>query len=166
MSSSKIVTQRKGDRVDVQVIGFVGEQTDLFQIDLRDVKHLELNLAHMNYINSVGVGGWVKWTGRFTPDMRFTLVECPHLVINQINMVVGFIPKWTEILSFYLPYACTDCNAEKSLLMKLGTDYEFASAAAPSKINLPEKVECPNCKAEMEMDVVPSKYLFFLNRSA
>lgn len=147
----------------IDLSGTIGETYELFHLDFRGVKHTTLNFEKTTYLNSVGVKSWINWLSRVVPPLVLTYTHCPRLIINQINMVAGFLPRGSSVQSFYVPYHCEKCSAEKSLLLESGTGFTAGDAISKQpKINAPDEVKCDKCQSEMEMDVIFASYFKFL----
>ena len=72
-----------------------------------------------------------------------------------MNMIQGFAPANTKILSFYVPYFNESNESERSILLVQGTHYADGKILELPKV-LDEKGQ------EMEIDVVEAKYFKFL----
>jgi hypothetical protein len=102
-------------------------------------------------INSYGVRSWIEAIRMIPPDVTLELLECPPSVVDQINMVTGFIGRG-KVVSFYAPMACDGCGHEEDHLFYV-EDYRRAG-------HLPD-VHCPNCNAIMQVDDLEEQYLLF-----
>ena len=116
-----------------------------------------LDLSAVRSLNSCGIREWIRWIKAAPTSARLVLKECPKVVVDQINMVDGFLPKGTRIQSFMVPYYCEACEKVKSVLFKEGEHY----AHGKMKSTLPP-VSCDQCQQPMEWDVIESKYFKFL----
>ena len=112
MPSVKVIAVKKGDVLEVAVSGYIGEDAGLFSQTFSDVKSVNLDLKGINYINSVGVKNWIHWTSRFPANLPVRIYNCPSLILNQINMVAGFISNTSTVESIMAPFVCEDCNRE------------------------------------------------------
>ena len=81
----------------------------------------------------------------------FELIECPPSVVDQINMVAGFVGRG-RVTSFYAPMACDGCGHELDRLFQVA-EYRIAG-------RLPD-VHCPRCGAKMHVDDLEEQYLMF-----
>lgn len=163
MSAAKVTSAKDGDTLKVSVSGYVGENAGLFDLNFSGVKKVVVDLAGVNYINSVGVKNWINWTGRFPKELRVEFANCPALIINQVNMVAGFLPANGWVESLYAPFVCEDCNREETSLLMRGRHFDYAQAGVSYKVSPPE-VPCGKCKKPMQMDVIELKFFNFLKK--
>jgi hypothetical protein len=161
VSSTKITTQQDGPVLHVRVSGYISENSSLYEVSLAGVTKLILDLSGVTYINSIGVKHWIQWTGGFPQHLQIELHNCPSLIVNQVNMVVGFLPNNGTIESLVAPFICEDCNREENVNLKRGIHYEYASAKEASKFSAP-RVPCPKCQNLMELDAIEAKFFNFL----
>lgn len=161
MSQGKVVTKKNGDILEVTVSGYVGENAGLFDLNFAGIRMVKMDLSGVSYINSVGVKNWIMWTGKFPESLVIEFHGCPSLIVNQVNMVLGFLPNNGTIESLSAPYVCEDCSREETVELLRGRDYQYASLTEAFKFQSP-KVMCPKCNKQMELDGVESKFFSFL----
>jgi ribosomal protein L44E len=78
-------------------------------------------------------------------------------------MVVGFCKPNMKIESIRLPYICEECGMEHMRMAVRGKDFEYATAGAPMKVDVPDPAECPKCKKVIaEPDFLVDKTFKFL----
>lgn len=156
MSKFELKIDKNADAAKISIAGIIDEDVDFNEYSLAGLKQMELDLNNVKSINSCGIREWIKWLGS-NSQAKMTYVNCPKIIIDQINMVDGFLPKNGKVLSFYVPYYNDDSGTEKNVLFKHGMEFSEAG------VNPPEKVldETGN---SMEMDVIEAKYFKFLNK--
>jgi len=154
----------KGDVHEVFVEGPLGETSDLFKYRAEGAKTLVVDLGKATYINSVGVKSWIMWTAKLPSSCALHLRNCPLLFVNQVNTVVGFVPTSTTLDSTQLPWTCPKCSNTQSLLLTCGKDYEYSAPGKGPAFKLPQQVQCPKCRVEMEPDFLETKTFSFLLR--
>src|SRR5689334_11396890 len=106
MDNFKIDSVRNGSGIYVTLAGKLSEDSDFSKIDLRDGTDLIVDWESVTGINSCGIREWLKFTSRIQGEMKVTFLNCSRLVVSQINLVNGFLPKDGKIQSFYVPYYC------------------------------------------------------------
>lgn len=144
------------------VVGAIGETLPLFQVPVPPGTELRLDLSKMTYITSVGVKNWINWILKLPASSRLLLVECPFVMINQINTVYGFLPPQGKVVSFQAPFTCEKCGTECHLLLKNGVHFrEFPAGEHPELPGFP----CPKCGEIMEPDFDPAKALRFMMKA-
>jgi hypothetical protein len=161
VASAKVDVKQNGDILNISVSGYIGENAGLFDLNFTGVKKIVMDLSGVNYINSVGVKNWINWTGRFLNALQVEFHNCPSLIVNQVNMVAGFLPNDGTVESLSAPFICDKCNREESVPLKRGVHYHYATMNEGYKFT-PPKVECPKCKGPMELDAVEAKFFNFL----
>jgi hypothetical protein len=153
---------KSGTTYDIQLEGAIGESSPIFNHDVRDATVIQIDGSKMTYINSIGVKNWIMWTVRVPAQAKFILRNLPLVMVSQASMVKGFLPKHARIESFFAPFVCAQCEAESTILLNRGTDYEYPSPGIFRKVNLPQAT-CAKCQGELEPDFLEIKTFQFLN---
>lgn len=143
-------------KVGLNLAGNIDEDTDFSQINLAGSSEVEIDLEKVKSINSCGIREWIKWLGT-VPQAKFYFSNCPKVIVDQINLVDGFLPKTSKVVSFYVPYYNDDEGSEKNVLFKYGAEFTEGQVKPPAKV----QDEAGN---EMEMDVIEAKYFAFIKR--
>ncbi len=145
-----------GSKLTLNLSGVIDEDADFSTLKIAGHPEVELEMSQLKSINSCGIREWIKWVGTAN-NAKITYVNCPKVIVDQINMVDGFLPANGRVLSFFVPYYNDDSGSEKNVLFKFGTEFDDSGVKAPSDV----KDEDGN---PMEMDVIESKYFKFLKR--
>lgn len=156
MGKLDVKMNKAADKLVVQMAGAIDEDVDFNQYSLAGNQQVEVELAGLKSINSCGIREWIKWMGT-AGSAAITFSNCPKVIVDQINMVDGFLPPTGKVLSFYVPYYNDDTGAEKNVLFKYGTEFNESGVTPPASV----KDDQGN---EMEMDVIESKYFKFLKK--
>jgi anti-anti-sigma regulatory factor len=115
---------------------------------------LVLDLAGVNFINSLGVRDWIRMQGEATKrGIAMELRRVSEPIIHQLNMIIA-TRGTSRIASFFAPYACDACGREESLLID-ATDPGLVQLVAPPQT-------CPECAAQMAFNDFPERYFSFL----
>lgn len=148
----EIVDEENG-RCRVKLGGVIDENADLTPLaDLR-ARHVVVNMASVRRINSFGVRSWLQNVARIPKEVGLEFEEVPPAVIDQCNMVRGFLGHG-EASSFYAMMVCEACDAEVDVLFMTRECQEQGGT-------LPE-TRCPSCSGPMEIDDIEEQYLSFL----
>ncbi len=123
--------------------------------------NLIFDLGGVALINSLGIRGWVNWM-REMRDKSFTFRRCSKAIVDQINVLEGFLPPTSFVESFFVPYHCDACGGGEQILFRHGEEFEKGTADRSGRVSPPTGAECPKCRARMEMDVIESKYFRFI----
>lgn len=153
------------EKLELIIEGPISEKTTLFGVNFTEAKKINLNLEKVTFINSIGVKNWITWTLRVPKDAEIKIVKSPYVIINQANIVQGFLQKNMQVDSFYAPFICDECSDEQSILLQRGSDFEYVSENKDSFFKLPENLKCKKCAGIMEPDFIPEKTFAFLKRA-
>lgn len=149
------VEQGEGDgpgAKSVKLYGVIDEHADLgFLAGLHG--RVSINMRGVRRINSFGVRSWIDAVRKVPGDCTLEFTECPPPVIDQMNMVAGFLGRG-KVVSFYAPMACEGCSAEQDVLFRL-VDVKAAGGRLPG-------VRCAKCGKPMEVDDLEDQYLLFM----
>lgn len=146
----------EGAKLTVEVTGNVDEDANFQPVDAAGATAVVLDLSGVTAINSVGIREWIKWVKAFPTTVQLSVRKCPKIIVDQINMVAGFLPPATRIESFFVPYYSDATGAEKMVLFSHGVEYKDGGV-----LDFPNEVKDDSGEA-MEMDVIEAKYFKFL----
>ncbi len=144
------------DRTTLQLVGVIDEDVDFNKFNLSGYPSLEIDLSLVKGINSCGIREWIKWI-RTAGDAPITYVNCAKLIVDQINMVDGFLPATGKVRSFYVPYYSDKNGTEKSILFQYGTEFSENGLRPPDSV-----LDADG--SPMEMDVIEAKYFKFISK--
>ncbi|MCB9025773.1 MAG: hypothetical protein H6625_05615 [Bdellovibrionaceae bacterium] len=136
--------------------GHIDEDANLETIPKSKAQEIEIDFQKIVAINSCGIREWIKWLKSIPPNVKVFYINCPKIIVDQVNMVAGFIPDNGKIKSFYVPYYAESSDSEKMVLFTEGKEF------LGSNIQPPKVVKDDQTGEEMEMDVIESKYFKFL----
>lgn len=154
MSAFSMNSEKKGDTLELAILGNIDEEAVFQDPDLSGVQMVVIDMEKVAAINSVGIREWIKWTKTFG-DTKIEVKNTPKIVVDQVNMVAGFLPKSAVVQSFYVPYYADDSGEEKMVLFKRGEHFGDGEVKPPTGIKDSEGVD-------MEMDIIEAKYFKFL----
>ncbi len=158
MSRFKMDTENQPDgSLKIKLEGVIDEDVDFSQYVINNEK-VTVNLSALKSINSCGIREWIKWFSQYTKT-HFDFQECPKIVVDQMNMVQGFLPAGSKVTSFFVPYFSDESGEEKNVLFVFGNHFDEQGS-----LKLP--VVKTDSGDEMEPDVVEQKYFKFLKKSA
>src|SRR5687768_7774371 len=102
--SFAISKKPEGQQLVLEVKGNIDEDANFTPPDLGSFTNVTLDLEGVTAINSVGIREWIKWMKGFPASVKLGVRKCPKIIVDQINMVAGFLPAGTTVQSFYVPY--------------------------------------------------------------
>ncbi|MBX3020762.1 MAG: hypothetical protein KF799_03735 [Bdellovibrionales bacterium] len=153
--SFTVSKKQEGSNTVLEVAGNVDEDANFAPPDLAGASSVILDLEKVTAINSVGIREWIKWVKSF-PAAALAVRKCPKIIVDQINMVAGFLPAGTKVMSFYVPYYADTSGNEKMVLFENGKEFKDGKVTAPAEVK-------DDSGEVMEMDVIEAKYFKFLN---
>ncbi|MBK9040445.1 MAG: hypothetical protein IPL83_15000 [Bdellovibrionales bacterium] len=151
----------QGDRLILSFQGDIDENAEFSKIDLTGVKKATFDFSGIRFVNSIGLRGWLLWI-RKASGMELQFVKCPRNVVDQMNILEGFLPSNALVESFYIPYYCSGCDHTEMHLVHRGKDYKEGTADAKEGILVQDGFACPKCGAVAELDVLKERYFNFL----
>jgi hypothetical protein len=146
--------------------GVLDEETTVgdFQSAFEKLKTLgitppvSLDFSQVNYGNSVGLLGWLKFLAQTKNSFKY--VNAPIWMINQFNTIKGYFENGSYVESVQAPYFCSKTQDSRSLTLVLGKDVpvldNYTQYSAPNR-SLDGKV--------FEVDFEPSQYFSFISEN-
>ena len=153
--SFKITPKPEGAKLVIEIAGNVDEDAGFQPPDLGASSAVVLDLGGVTAINSVGIREWIKWVKSMPSSIQLSVRRCPKIIVDQINMVAGFLPPGTKVESFFVPYYADSTGSEKMVLFQAGKEFDGG------QVNFPSEVK-DDAGEVMEMDVIEAKYFKFL----
>lgn len=141
----------------VEVIGSIDENFIQHTTKVPTKGEIEFSLHGLKSINSTGIREWIRLMQSLN-QAKITFSNCPKIFVDQINMVSGFIPANSQVISFYVPYFNEDLDAETLVL------YRFGEHFTKNSVTVQDEYKDSNGNT-FELDVVKSKYFKFIQAS-
>ncbi len=143
-----------GKKVIVDLKGSIDEDSDFTEIEKIQVEHYSFNFENVTMINSCGIRDWIRFIEKLPDSATISYLKCPQIIIEQINMVHGFIRKGASIESFYAPYYDEESDTEHKILLNSA---DIKDGKAPT-------IKSPDSGKEMEFDAIEEQYFSFLKK--
>lgn len=157
MGQFSATKEQSGSELKVTLAGHVDEDATFGTVDLSGASKVIIELEGVTAINSCGIREWIKWIRTAPPTAGFVYRNCPKVIVDQINMVAGFLPEAGKVESFYVPYYSDESGNEKMILFKDGVEFKGGEVFPPAEVK--------GASGEaMEMDVIEAKYFKFLQK--
>jgi hypothetical protein len=150
VSSLKVVIDDKDNEVIFTLSGQIDEDADFSSLNT-DKKKIIFDLDGIELINSCGIRDWVEFQNGLPSDCSIVYKNCPQVIVEQLNIIKGFIKEGGVVESFYAPYYNEAKDEEVKILI---TPAEVVESKAPSK-----KDDDGN---ELEFDEIELQYFNFL----
>lgn len=142
------------DAVHADLVGRIDEDANFDKLLEVEMPEYIFNFEKITLINSCGIREWINFLSKLPTDAKIHYENCGQIIIEQMNMVHGFIKEGAIIESFYAPYFCEECDIEKKVLLNSNS---IEGKKAPV-------VKCDQCQNEMEFDAIEDQYFNFLNK--
>ncbi|PWU12250.1 MAG: hypothetical protein C5B49_16600 [Bdellovibrio sp.] len=147
----------EGARVVLVLKGDIDEEAELASPDIEPGADVVLDLTDVKTINSMGMRMWLKWVKTIPESVQLSVRRCPKMIVDQINMVAGFLPEDAKVESFFVPYYSEISSSEKLVLFEQGKEYKGG------KLHVTPVVRDDSGNI-MEMDVIDSYFRFIQKR--
>lgn len=157
MGTFKADKKANGSDVVITLSGHVDEDAQFSTLDLAGAAKVVVDADGITAINSCGIREWVKWVRTAPPTSQIVFQKCPKVIVDQINMVTGFLPENAKVESFYVPYYSDASGNEKMVLFKEGAEFKSGELHAPAEVK-------DDDGEVMEMDVIEAKYFKFIKK--
>lgn len=136
----------------LKFVGQIDEDADFTKVNLTCGSSIFFDFSHVTLLNSCGIREWIGFIEKIPATTQVTYQNCQQIIIEQMNMVHGFIKKGAIVESPYAPYYCAKCNQEHKVLIKTSSILQGKAPVTP----------CPKCQGELEFDAIESQYFNFL----
>ena len=98
-------------------MGTIDEDFDPKLFDLSG-KTVIFDFNILEGLNSCGIREWIKFVSGIK-DKRIVYDRCPRLLVDQMNMIKGFLPSGASVRSVYAPFFSPKEEEEIDLLISL-----------------------------------------------
>ena len=153
--SLKLEIQILDDQAKVEICGPVDEDSNFEKIQAIKQDIFVLNLNKVSLMNSCGVREWINLVESLPKSSTIIYENVPQLVVEQMNMVKGFLTPNSQIKSFYAPYYNEDNDKITAVLL---TSEQIKDGKAPEMKDEDGK--------ELEFDAIEAQYFNFLKQQA
>ena len=157
----------KGSKgLELVLKGYMDEDTDLPPPEtFKDCQQLTINFRMVKAVLSIGIKKWIKFADQLEnlPGLAIEFSDCSKQVVDQINLVKGFLPENAIVTSVFVPIFCEKCNRAFKVLRPT----ENLPDVIDNVIKDMDEIDCeqfPICKENYELEVNPRAYLRFLNK--
>ena len=150
-SSLSINISSEATNTIITLSGRIDEDSHFDEITSSHSDVFVFDFKNVTLINSCGVREWINLVNSIIKKSKIIYRHCPQIMIEQMNMVQGFLPEGASIESFYAPYFDPDQDKEVKILLSLS---EIRNKKAPIKNN--------DKGTELEFDALEAQYFNFI----
>jgi len=144
---------------NVRMISFTGsidEEFDFSPLNQNIGKIYKIDFNELKMINSCGIREWIRFVESLGSGVQITYYNCPQIIVQQFNMVAGFLSSNAKVATFYAPYFCEESDEEEVVLLDAS---QIVNLKAPKKTTIVDGSE-----VELEFDAIEEQYFHFLKR--
>ena len=157
MGQFKAEKNQTGGELVIHLSGHIDEDATFNGLGLDGANKITLELGDVSAINSCGIREWIKWVRTAPNSAQIVYKKCPKVIVDQINMVSGFLPANGKVESFFVPYYSDASGSEKMVLFNEGKEFKGQEVFPPAEVK-------DDSGEAMEMDVIEAKYFKFLQK--
>lgn len=147
----KIDVVKKDGIVEAVFEGQIDEDSNFSSLEGITADVMVFDLEKVNLINSCGIRDWIEFQKALSPNMKLIYRKCPQVIVEQLNIVKGFIRQNSEVESFYAPYFNEAKDEEIKVLL---TPSQIKDGMAPLLKDADGN--------ELEFDEIEAQYFSFL----
>lgn len=150
----------------IDLIGSLDEDADLpKKVDADQWSYIQFNFDKVDFLNSSGIKKWmflIESLGS-NQNLKIEFHNCKPFVIEQLNLILGFLPENGEVKSLFIPLYCNKCGLSFNIPKKI----EQVTDEKVDLIYYLKKLDCdlfPTCKKYLELDTDLDSFLKFLEK--
>ena len=118
MSSELIIeTHEEDDCTEYKLTGSIDEDSNFESISVAK-NQIVFNLEEVSLINSCGIREWIKFQDTIDINCKISYKNCPQIIVEQMNIIKGFVRSGGNIVSFFAPYYDEKSDTEIKKLIK------------------------------------------------
>lgn len=118
MSSNCMIEKiEKDGKCVIRLKGSIDEDFDGHILLNESSNKIFIDFQGVIKINSCGIREFIDVLAHIS-DKDLYYVNCPRILVDQINIVKGFITEKSIVLSFYAPYFCEETDEDHMILFK------------------------------------------------
>lgn len=148
----------EGDLDETVIIDDIVKAFDDFLENNSESTHISVDFSKVLYANSSGIIFWIKFLDKKNYSIKY--VNCPLWLVNQFNMIMGFLNNNSFVESLQIPFFSETNNKSLSVLYYLKKDIPLLKSY--SDFNLENKeIE----GISFEPDIVEKQYFDFISKN-
>ena len=156
MGHLKFNIEGQGDSIIVVVEGSINEDLQIEKLSHIKSPLIIFDMDKVKMINSCGIREWIRLIESFGSSVKLEYIKVPQIVIQQMNMISGFLTKNAKVISFYAPYFIEDLDEEKQILLRSDEIKNFKAPVMNTNVD--------GTDYALDFDAVEEQYFKFLKR--
>lgn len=149
----QINLEDQGSTRNITISGIIDEEFNFKEL-LGDFSQMSVDFKELKVINSCGIREWINFIEKLGSTTEISYHNCPQIIIQQMNMVAGFLSKNAKVISFYAPYYCEESDEEKMVLLESKNIENNKAPVITQEVN--------GESVELEFDAIEEQYFKFL----
>lgn len=158
MGQLKFNIEQDGEHITIAVEGSINEDLQIEKLAEYKSGSYTIDFDKVKMINSCGIREWIHLVEQFGQNSRIEYIKVPQIVIQQMNMISGFLSKNAKVISFYAPYFIEDLDQEKQVLLRSDEIQNFKAPKMSMNVD--------GTDYELDFDAIEEQYFRFLKRGA
>jgi anti-anti-sigma regulatory factor len=150
----EIKTKTLDDQLYIELCGPIDEDANFEHILAYENNLYVFDFQNISMMNSCGVREWINFIEDLPQGAKLIYKNCPQVLIEQINMVQGFMREGARIDSFYAPYYSEEKDQVFPILLKTE---QVVQGKAPI-------IKHPETGEELEFDAIEAQYFNFIKQ--
>lgn len=147
----KVDVMAEGEQAKLVFKGVIDEDFSGEKLGSLKFKKYLIDFDKVSLINSCGIREWIIYLETIGKSVSLVYVNCPAVIINQMNIVAGFLTSNASVETFYAPYYDEENDEEVVKLLKVS---DVQDGKAPVMKN--------SDGDELEFDGIEKQYFNFI----
>ncbi len=156
MGQLKFNAEDQDQSLLISVEGSINEDLQIEKLTELKKAHIIFDLDKVKMINSCGIREWIRLIESYGSAITLEYIKVPQIVIQQMNMISGFLSKNAKVTSFYAPYFIEDLDEEKQILLRSDEIKDFKAPKMNSNV---DGTDYP-----LDFDAIEEQYFKFLKK--
>ena len=156
MGQLKFNIEQQDQVLMVKVEGSINEDLQIEKLAHLKAPHMIFDVDGVKMINSCGIREWVRLIESFGSGVTLEYIKVPQIVIQQMNMISGFLSKNAKVTSFYAPYFIEDLDEERQMLLRVDEIKDFKAPKITTQVS--------GETYDLDFDAIEEQYFRFLKR--
>lgn len=156
MGQLKFEAEDQGQSLLIKVEGSINEDLQIEKLTEMKKPHIIFDMDKVKMINSCGIREWIRLIESHGNGITLEYVKVPQIVIQQMNMISGFLSKNAKVTSFYAPYFIEDLDEEKQVLLRADEIKDFKAPKMNANVD--------GTDYALDFDAIEEQYFKFLKR--
>jgi hypothetical protein len=156
MGKLRVDIVNEGDKRKLSIFGNINEDLDIQKISQDKGNSYIVDFGGVKMINSCGIREWIRFVEAIGKNTPIEYHNCPQIIVQQMNMVAGFLSAQAKVISFYAPYFCEDNDEERHVLIQTSQVVGGKAPKVTTQVN--------GQTVEMEFDAIEDQYFKFLKK--